>query len=192
MRVGRAKVKVCEQCGGAWHAYPHVKRSNVYKLTFHGGKWVHEERLVMEAYLGQPLPPRARVAMVNGIHADTRIENLFLQLPDEPRLWQRLTWHKFQCAHCDGDYFIDPEKWEADQTRHRSLFCSRRCFSLGRPRDKGRRSRGHLVHPPPPNPDRWRAWSPQVAWAARMIPEVDEGPGGPQRYPDIFVPEPLR
>jgi hypothetical protein len=142
----------------------------------------------MEHHLGQPIPPGSKVKHVNGVTNDNRLENLFLQLPGEPTLWHRQRYLKFQCALCDGDYLIPPAIWEADTVRQRRLFCSRKCFLHAYPRVDPR-NRAKKKPQGPPNADRWRAWAPRIAWAARMIPAVDPGPGGPNRLPDIYVPE---
>jgi hypothetical protein len=141
----------------------------------------------MEAHIGGAVPPGSRIRHINGWKNDNRPENLFLWLPGEYSLRARLTWLKFRCVGCDGEYLILPGKYERDAFRERALFCSPACYVDGRYRKDGR---VRLKKEPqgPPDPDRWRAWAPGIASAARMVPELDEGPGL-SRIPAIAVPE---
>lgn len=137
----------------------------------------------MEAHIGQALPPGARVKHINSDTVDNRLENLFLELQGEPSLYHRLVDELRSCPSCGDDFLVHPDK-----DGLRSRYCSRRCYDL---KCTDRRSRGIRRYPKPIDADRWRAWKPEIAWAARMIPDPDPGPGGPNRYPVILVPGPV-
>lgn len=149
-------------------------------MLFVGGRWRREELVVMEAHIGQPLPPGAKVKHLNGDTQDNRLENLFLELAGEPSLFRRLNDEIRVCKACKDEFLVHPEK-----TGLRASFCSRRCYDR---KCTDPRARGLRRYPTKLDPDRWRAWKPEIAWAARMIPEPDPGPGGPNRYPVIVVP----
>lgn len=142
--------------------------------------------------MGHRLPDGARAKHINGVTNDNRLVNLFLELPGEPTLYQRLHWQRARCVVCDGDYLLEPRAVNRPRMERRILFCSRWCYVQGRPVKAHNSKR----RPDPskatraPNPDRWRAWSPQVAAMARMVPDPDAGPGSPSRYPIIVVPDP--
>lgn len=134
----------------------------------------------MEDHIGQALPPGSKVKHLNGDLVDNRMENLFLELRGEPNMFRRLNDEVRACKACGDEFLVHPEK-----TNLRASFCSRRCYDL---KCTDRRARGLRRYPPRLDPDRWRSWKPEIAWAARMIPDPDPGPGGPNRYPAIMVP----
>lgn len=187
--------KVSDYCRHCGHGHAHNvrrRRYNNHVQVFHAGRFVNEEVILAEAAIGALLPGGARVRHINGVTNDNRLENLFLELPGEPTLYQRLTWSQRRCVECDGDYFVPPWIEARQNNERRILFCSRWCYVAGRP-PKARNSDRRPDPKDPargPDPDRWRAWSPQVAALARMIPDPDPGPGSPNRYPLIVVPDP--
>lgn len=134
----------------------------------------------METHIGQALPPGSKVKHLNGDLLDNRMENLFLELPGEPSMFRRINDEVRACKACGDEYLLRP--WE---NRPRFDYCSRRCYELT---CKDNRAKGLRRYPKRLDPDRWRSWKPEIAWAARMIPDPDPGPGGPNRYPAILVP----
>ena len=172
----------CPTCGRAWSSRSEAIISHGRTMVFSGGRWRREELVVMEAFIGQPLPEGAKVKHINSDTMDNRLENLFLEVPGEPSLFRRVNDEIRVCVVCDDHFLIHPEK-----TGDRARFCSRRCYETLR---SDKRSRGMRRCPAKVDPDRWRRWTPEIAWAARMIPDPDPGPGGPNRYPVITVPAP--
>lgn len=146
----------------------------------------------MEDAIGRRLPLGSRVRHLNAAPNDNRIENLFLELPGEPTLRMRLRWTLSRCVACDSDHFVDPKILARCKSPRRALFCSPWCYYRGRPPPCSPTDR--IPEPKHPrkgaDPDRWRTWTPQIAAAARMIPDPDPGPGKPGRYPVIEIPDP--
>ena len=139
----------------------------------------------MEAFLGGQIPEGSEVVHLNGDRLDCRIENLFLQLPDEPLMIVRISRAPDVCGYCESEFYPRRAATPVDGKPKWRVYCCRRCYDLGRgvPTTVSKA-------PPPPHPDRWREWPREVAWAARMIPAHDQGPGHPGIYPAIDVPEP--
>ena len=161
------------------------RRSGVRYAVLRNGVWVHEDQVIMETILGQSIPPGMKVTHCNLVHNDNRVENLFLQLPTEPLMYSRINHEKRRCVRCDNEYFVSAD--HIARLKRRNDFCTRHCHMATVPR---RRWCTYRDWPPHPDPDRWRAWMPALAWATRMALDPDPGPGHPQRYPDIAITPP--